>query len=157
MCGSRALSACWRQEARTRRYVDQMREFILIIPGLEDIEQDVAASKRLFTKPDREQIRDGIGLIVCYLERLCDEYARWATSTPPGSRWRDEPEIGDFTKEKAFPVEYDVGISRSKGVIRRYVYGYGDTTERPCPEPPRQESRVAGEELTASLGEDGPR
>jgi hypothetical protein len=119
-----------------KTYVDQMGQFLLIIPELEDIEQDVAASRRLFTERDRKQICAGIRQIVCYLERLCDEYACWATSRSHGSRWREQPEIADFLKEKRFPVEYDVGISLSKGVIRDYVFGYGDTTDWECPEPP---------------------
>jgi hypothetical protein len=116
------------EAARSKRiYVAQMRELMLIIPELEDIERDVTASKRLFAGRDKEQICCGISQIVNYLERLCDEYVRWARSRAPRPPWRSQREISDFIKGKAFPDEYYGALSRSKGIIRSYVYGYDDT------------------------------
>ena len=72
----RLIYACPSSEA----YREQMRVFMLVIPELEDIERDVAATIDLFCKEpkDKEDIQKGVCEIVKYLNAGYYEYAAWS-------------------------------------------------------------------------------
>jgi ketosteroid isomerase-like protein len=110
-------------------YSDQMHVLMRVTPKLEDIERDIAATTDLFYKRgDKETIRKGIKEIVAYLDKGYDQYAAWCNGEDYETlRQRKPGWLDEFVKyRRSMPEEYEHALDKSKGTIRRYVYG-GET------------------------------
>jgi predicted ester cyclase len=109
-------------------YSEQMRVLMLVIPELEDIEADIAATTDLFCEKPGDQVRIQCGIkeIVAYLNRGYDEYAEWHNST---ENYRTLPRIKSGWLDellkcgRRMPEKYLRALDKSKGTIRSYVYG----------------------------------
>lgn len=108
-------------------YREQMRLLMLVTPKLEDIERDIAATTDLFDKPDQAKIQKGINEIVSYLDEGYDQYAEWCNGEDYETlRQRTPGWLGELVKcRRSMPETYGCALDKSKGTIRRYVYGCG--------------------------------
>lgn len=109
------------QSAET--YIEQMHSLMLVVPELEDIAEDVKQSRGIFPGRVRVGIVCGIDQMVSYLRRMYDEYIAWAKSGQDPN-WPALKSISELVcSVPNFPAQYACGLNKSKGVVRKYVYG----------------------------------
>jgi hypothetical protein len=114
-------------------YTEQLRELIRATSELEDIAEDVRVAEVLFGTANAEIVA-GIAAIVGYLNRAADEYVRChefvdedaragrpvtVTMAEHNMTWLD-----DFIESfPEFPEAYAGALDRSKGNMRKVIYG----------------------------------
>jgi hypothetical protein len=105
----------------------QMLKFMQVADTLEDIERDVIASNGLFGN-DGDTIARGLRLVAAYLHARYHHF-RHRTDGDAGATRSANPSRCTATStgtDTSMPIEYEIGITLSKGVMRFYVYGKGD-------------------------------
>jgi hypothetical protein len=119
-----------------KTYGEQCRRLIELRPQVEEISEDLRAAPGLFD--DQEGIRNGLNDIVIYLRECEDEYVhnhehvdadyKLGKTFDQTLEERRMTWLVEFMAAGArFSAEYDDNLERSKGVMRKQVYGSRST------------------------------
>jgi hypothetical protein len=133
-------------------YRQRMQDLLQVIKDLEEIREEVKVSGKLY-RAHRPRIMHGIAQIIVFLQKGVDEYHTWSRSAAgvshaPERGWLaelvdqlDEKHYSEKSKlstsdedwqpQGNMPPAYDLGLERSKLVMRAYVYGSRVDADKP--------------------------
>ncbi len=129
-------------------YLEQMMKIALVPYDLDEVKHDLSAASKLFEPYDKD-ILDGINELITYLECGVEEYKELIVRFRKQTRPTFNPSLHQTLREASatvnaswtleftnhgrpvqsgdkLPDKYDCALSKSKGSMRRYIYGSGD-------------------------------
>jgi hypothetical protein len=126
-------------------YRERMQDLLQVIKDLGEVREEVRVSGKLY-RAHRTLIMHGIAEIIVFLQRGISQYNEWSKTTgdrskTPDQGWLKElveeriserskldPSNEDWEPEDNMPPGYDLGLEKSKLVMRSYVYGSASAT-----------------------------
>jgi hypothetical protein len=147
-------------------YRERMRDLLQVVKDFEEVREEVRVSGKLY-RAHRTLIMHGIAEIIVYLQEGIDQYNDWSKtaveeSKAPAEGWLKElvekrnskkseldPSKEEWEPKGNMPRAYDVGLEKSKFVMRAYVYGSrvgDDGLGADAPDPESDEGRPNGED-----------
>jgi hypothetical protein len=131
-------------------YRERMRDLLQVIKDLGEVREEVKVSGKLY-RAHRTQIMHGIAEIIKFLQRGISQYNEWSKtandrSSAPDQGWLRElveeriseestldPSMERWQPGDNMPPDYDIGLEKSKLVMRGYVYGSAPVTTDSLP------------------------
>jgi hypothetical protein len=131
-------------------YRKQMQDLHQVIKDLGEIREEVKASGKLY-RADRTRIMHGIAEIIVFLQRGVAQYNDWSETADDESKAPDQGWLKELVKERIseaskrcpskenwepegnLPPDYDLGLEKSKLVMRAHVYGSPKATTGSVP------------------------
>jgi hypothetical protein len=144
MRGAHVRVALTQQILRAHRDADiyhaRMQDLLEVLKDLEELREEVKVSGKLYRSHQR-MIMQGIAEIIDYLQKGITQYNAWSDGDDDKSKAPDDGWLGGLVNapeapgkvrdpsdeswqpEGNMPSDYDVGLEKSKLVMRAYVYG----------------------------------
>jgi hypothetical protein len=141
--------ACTQQILRTQHdgdtYRERMRDLLQVIKDLGEVREEVRVSGKLY-RDHRTKIMHGIAEIIKFLQEGISQYNEWSKSAGDGAKAPDQGWLKELVEERKseesklptseedwepednMPRRYDLGLEKSKLVMRGYVYGSASAT-----------------------------
>jgi hypothetical protein len=131
-------------------YRKRMQDLLQVIKDLGEVREEVRVSGKLY-RAHRTLIMHGIAEIIKFLQQGISQYNKWSETADGGSKAPDQgwlkelveeriseesklpPSREDWEPERNMPPDYDLGLAKSKLVMRSYVYGSVPATTKPVP------------------------